>query len=91
MAINCPCGKPVQTQIIANKLTAYAIEHNLKLMTFAMHTAASSGYYLLSHGHKAYAAESSIVGNITSNIFRSQASKLFDSLSLDRKKIPTSK
>lgn len=64
VSVNSPGGLPVQSEIISNKILAFARKNNLKLFTFAGDVAASGGYFVLSVGDHVVADRNAIVGSI---------------------------
>ena len=64
VSVNSPGGLPVQSEIISNKILAFAKKNNLKLFTFANDVAASGGYFVLSVGHHVVADRNAILGSI---------------------------
>lgn len=85
VSINSPGGLPVQSQIIATKLTRFAQKHSLKLFTFAKDVAASGGYLILSVGDHVSADRASIVGSIGVVTMKLKLQGLMDRLSLEEK------
>jgi signal peptide peptidase SppA len=64
LAINCPGGSPVQTELIFNFIRSLRQETGIPVYTFAEDVAASGGYWLALSGDKIYAAQTSLVGSI---------------------------
>jgi signal peptide peptidase SppA len=64
LAVNCPGGSPVQTEMIYNRIRRLAKTKNVPIMTFVEDCAASGGYWLATAGDTIYASRSSIVGSI---------------------------
>ena len=64
--INSPGGSPVQSELIAKKITNIAKNYKTKLpiITFCEDVAASGGYWLACMGEKIYASNSSIIGSV---------------------------
>lgn len=64
LCINSPGGSPVQSELIARRITDLATEKNVKVYSFVEDVAASGGYWLACAGNEIYASKSSIVGSI---------------------------
>jgi signal peptide peptidase SppA len=64
LLINSPGGSPVQSDLIARRVRAYAVEHKVKVLAFCEDVAASGGYWLACAADEIYALPSSIVGSI---------------------------
>ena len=64
VSVNSPGGSPVQSELIAGRMTDLSRESGIPFYTFAEDVAASGGYWLLSAGHKSFCAETSLVGSI---------------------------
>ncbi|MEY3196998.1 MAG: hypothetical protein RLZZ59_366 [Pseudomonadota bacterium] len=64
LAINSPGGSPVQSEMIASKITNLAKEKNVQVYSFVEDMAASGGYWLACAADEIYASKSSILGSI---------------------------
>jgi signal peptide peptidase SppA len=64
LEINCPGGSPVQSALIASRIRALSVEHNVPVYAFCEDVAASGGYWLACAADEIYADENSIVGSI---------------------------
>lgn len=64
LAINCPGGSPVQTELIYNRIRQLAKKREVPILSFVEDCAASGGYWLATAGDTIYASRSSIVGSI---------------------------
>jgi signal peptide peptidase SppA len=64
LQINSPGGSPVQSELIYNRIRAYAKEKEIPVYSFVEDVAASGGYWLACSGDEIYASTSSIVGSI---------------------------
>ncbi len=64
LAINCPGGSPVQSELIANRIRALSAETGVPVYAFCEDVAASGGYWLACAADEIYASENSIVGSI---------------------------
>lgn len=62
--INSPGGSPVQSDLIAKKITNIAQDKKVPIYSFCEDVAASGGYWLACMGQEIYALESSIIGSI---------------------------
>jgi len=62
--INSPGGSPVQSELIASKITRLAKEKNVKVISFIEDLAASGGYWLACAGEEIYVSKNSVVGSI---------------------------
>ncbi|NBU23990.1 MAG: S49 family peptidase [Actinobacteria bacterium] len=64
LAINCPGGSPVQTELIYQKIRWLAAEKEVPVLAFVEDCAASGGYWLALAGDTIYASRASMVGSI---------------------------
>lgn len=64
LSINSPGGSPVQSELIAKRLTSLAKEIDVPIYSFVEDVAASGGYWLACAGDKIFASKSSIIGSI---------------------------
>ena len=67
LLVNSPGGSPVQSELIANKITNIAKsfeKQNIPIISFCEDVAASGGYWLALTGDEIYASKSSIIGSI---------------------------
>ena len=64
LSINSPGGSPVQSALIAARISRLAKEKDVPVFAFVEDVAASGGYWLACAGGKIYADPSSIVGSI---------------------------
>ncbi|MDC0865097.1 S49 family peptidase [Rickettsiaceae bacterium] len=64
LVINSPGGSPVQSDLIAKRITALAKEKDVKVFGFVEDVAASGGYWLACAADEIYASHSSIIGSI---------------------------
>ncbi len=64
LSINSPGGSPVQSSLIAARITRLAKEKELPVYAFVEDVAASGGYWLACAAEKIYVDHSSIVGSI---------------------------
>ena len=66
LIINSPGGSPVQSELIAKKISTIAKNYKTKLpiISFCEDVAASGGYWLACTGSEIYASQASIVGSI---------------------------
>ncbi|PCJ26278.1 MAG: S49 family peptidase [Rickettsiales bacterium] len=64
LVINSPGGSPVQSELIASRITSLAKEKDIPVYSFVEDVAASGGYWLACAGDKIYASKSSIIGSI---------------------------
>jgi signal peptide peptidase SppA len=64
LLINSPGGSAVQSSLIAQRIRALAVEHNVPVLAFVEDVAASGGYWLATASDEIYANDSSIVGSI---------------------------
>jgi len=64
LVINSPGGSPVQSDLIAKRITTLAKEKDIKIFGFVEDVAASGGYWLACAADEIYASHSSIIGSI---------------------------
>jgi len=64
LAINSPGGSPVQSELIAGRITTLAREKSIPVYAFVEDVAASGGYWLACAADEIYASKSSIIGSI---------------------------
>ena len=64
LAINSPGGSPVQSELIAGRIRAFAKEKSIPVYGFVEDVAASGGYWLACAADEIYASKSSIIGSI---------------------------
>ncbi|MGC0371758.1 MAG: hypothetical protein DGJ47_000458 [Rickettsiaceae bacterium] len=64
LVINSPGGSPVQSELIAKRITYLAQEKGVPVYSFVEDVAASGGYWLACAGDEIYASVSSIIGSI---------------------------
>ena len=64
LIINSPGGSPVQSELIAKRIRALAIEKDVPVFSFIEDVGASGGYWLACAGDEIYASVSSIIGSI---------------------------
>jgi len=64
LAINSPGGSPVQSELIASRITSLAKEKSIPVYAFVEDVAASGGYWLACAADEIYASKSSIIGSI---------------------------
>src|SRR3546814_959094 len=64
LSINSPGGSAVQSGLIAARIRALAVEHNVPVIAFVEDVAASGGYWLACAADEILAHEASIVGSI---------------------------
>lgn len=64
LIINSPGGSPVQSELIAKRISALAEKHDIPVYSFVEDVAASGGYWLACAGSEIYASKSSIIGSI---------------------------
>lgn len=62
--VNSPGGSPVQSELIARRITTLSQEKQIPVYTFIEDVAASGGYWLACAGAEIYASKSSIIGSI---------------------------
>src|SRR3546814_9725100 len=64
LSINSPGGSAVQSGLIAARIRALAVEHNVPVIAFVEDVAASGGYWLACAADEILAHEASNVGSI---------------------------
>ncbi len=64
LIINSPGGSPVQSELIAQRITSLAEKNEIPVYSFVEDVAASGGYWLACAGSEIYASKSSIIGSI---------------------------
>lgn len=64
LAINCPGGSAVQSNMIADRIRRLAAEKDVPVVAFCADVAASGGYWLACAADEIYADAGSIVGSI---------------------------
>ena len=64
LLINSPGGSPVQSDLIAKRITNLSEKHNIPVYSFVEDMAASGGYWLACAGEEIYANRSSVIGSI---------------------------
>ncbi|WP_316353873.1 S49 family peptidase [Candidatus Trichorickettsia mobilis] len=64
LSINSPGGSPVQSELIAKRITSLAKSKKIPVYSFVEDVAASGGYWLACAGDEIYASKSSIIGSI---------------------------
>lgn len=64
LVINSPGGSPTQSQLIADRIRALAVEHELPVLAFCEDVAASGGYWLACAADEIFACPTSLVGSI---------------------------
>lgn len=64
LQINCPGGSPVQSSLIAARITRLAKEKEVPVIAFVEDVAASGGYWLACAADEIYIDQGSIVGSI---------------------------
>lgn len=77
----------MQSEIISNKILAFARKNNLKLFTFAGDVAASGGYFVLSVGDHVVADRNAIVGSIGVILNKLVFKGFLDQTSLENKSL----
>lgn len=64
LVINSPGGSPVQSELIAKRITSLAKIKKIPVYSFVEDVAASGGYWLACAGDEIYSSKSSIIGSI---------------------------
>lgn len=64
LVINSPGGSPVQSELIAGRIRALALEKEKKVTAFVEDVAASGGYWLATAADEIFVQASSVVGSI---------------------------
>ena len=64
LSVNSPGGSPVQSELIAKRITSLAKSKKIPVYSFVEDVAASGGYWLACAGDEIYASKSSIIGSI---------------------------
>ncbi|NDB82625.1 MAG: S49 family peptidase [Alphaproteobacteria bacterium] len=64
LVINSPGGSPVQSELIALRITNLSKEKKIPVYCFVEDVAASGGYWLACSGNEIYASQNSIIGSI---------------------------
>ncbi len=64
LLINSPGGSPVQSSLIANRVSRLAKKNKVKVLAFCEDVAASGGYWLACAADEIYADKNTIVGSI---------------------------
>ena len=64
LQVNSPGGSAVQSTLIAKRIRAVAMEHDLPVFAFIEDVAASGGYWLACAANEIYADRASVVGSI---------------------------
>lgn len=64
LVVNSPGGSPVQSELIARRIRALAVEKEVPVIAFAEDVAASGGYWLACAGDEIYVNEASLIGSI---------------------------
>lgn len=64
LAINSPGGSPVQSELIASRITSLSKKKSVPVYAFVEDMAASGGYWLACAADEIYASKSSIIGSI---------------------------
>jgi signal peptide peptidase SppA len=64
LVINSPGGSPVQSELIAERITQCSNRKGIPVYSFVEDVAASGGYWLACAGSEIYASRSSILGSI---------------------------
>lgn len=62
--VNSPGGSPVQSELIAKRITSLSEQKKVPVYSFIEDMAASGGYWLACAGKEIYASQSSIIGSI---------------------------
>jgi len=64
LLVNSPGGSPVQSELIAHRITSLAEEKDVPVYAFVEDVAASGGYWIACAADKIYVSRSSIIGSI---------------------------
>ena len=64
LLINSPGGSPVQSSLIASRVSRLAKKNKIKVLAFCEDVAASGGYWLACAADEIYADKNTIVGSI---------------------------
>ncbi len=83
--INSPGGSPVQSELIAKRITQLSKKNNIPVISFVEDIAASGGYWLACAASEIIVAENSIVGSLGVRFSGFGFNKAIERLGVDRR------